>query len=116
MTATGSAELWRIADGFGLVPVPPNRTLAQLFAAWWSQPRRFGCTSASRSPAWVVIAPSPEVYCPTCALQRLRDEDRCCYCGRDVSRRRRSSLLFEQQSRGIRFVGVAHPRCEESQR
>jgi hypothetical protein len=109
---TGSPVLWEVADLAGVVPCPPDAVVARLLSEWWSRPRSFGCVSAKWSTPWLVIAPSPDIWCASCAEEQLARERRCIYCGRDV-RPRRANLLVHEMHESVRVVARAHLHCTE---
>jgi len=106
---TGSAGLWSLAEAFDLIPAPPNGEVAELLAGWWALPRVFGCASARTSPVWVVVAPSPSVWCGRCASEQYAAERRCAVCHRLLRLRRAVALHFEMRS--VLVMGRAHQHC-----
>lgn len=108
-TTTGSPALWTLAEAFDLIPAPPNGEVAELLAGWWALPRVFGCSTARTSPTWVVVAPSPAVWCRGCALEAYAIERRCAVCHRPVRLRRAVALHFEMRS--VLVLGRAHQHC-----
>ena len=117
---TPSRSLFTLGEALGVVPIPPDEALAGMLAAWWTLPRSFGCETASRSPEWVVVPPSPAIYCPACAVVALEAERRCAYCRARVARRSRSALAFEMSLAGapgqVKVAGWAHRSCAETAR
>jgi hypothetical protein len=109
---TGSPALWSVADLAGIVPMPPDSEVARLLNEWWGHPRSFGCASARWCSPWLVVAPSPDIWCPTCAEERLAGERRCVYCWDEV-RVRRSNLLVHEMHQSVRVLARAHLHCSE---
>ena len=83
VTATGSTELWALAERWPIVPSPPDPVLAELLASWWSTGRTFGCVAA-RANAWFVVPPDPSIWCPRVCGGWFAAERRCCYCREPV--------------------------------
>jgi hypothetical protein len=111
---TGSDALWSMAETLGVVPSPPDPVLAATLSAWWAEPRQFGCLSASSSPLWVLVMPSPLVLCARCAGEAYAVERRCAYCHRPVRLRRALTLAYEM--RGVHVMGRCHRHCAEQAR
>lgn len=115
---TGSPALWEMAEVLGVVPAPPDATLAGMLADWHRVPRRFGCATARadalNGAGWTVVAPDLRVWCARCAGERFADERRCVYCGKPVRRLSTALVLaFEMDDGGVRVLGRAHRTCAE---
>lgn len=104
------SAVWSVAEMFGIVPSPPNETLARSLAAWWGRPRNFACDHA-KDQVWVVIAPDPSICCAEHAAQRLDNEMRCMYCHDEVDPVVDSLLVYEMQQ-AVTVLGRAHTECE----
>jgi hypothetical protein len=103
MTASGSPALWDLAELAGIVPAPPDDTLAALLSSWWGLPRTFGCEGARQAARWTVVAPSPLILCPDCALTAFDTVRVCAY------------LIFEMNA-NVKVLGRAHRHCAERAR
>lgn len=112
MSTPGSDDLWAFAGAVDLVPSAPDEVLADTLAAWWSQPRTFGCVSARGGPWWHLVMPSPDIWCASCAGDRYTDERRCAYCHGPLRLSRADTLAFEMAG-FVKVLGRAHRHCGE---
>lgn len=95
-----------------MVPLPPDRIVAERLQDWWTRPRTFGCPHVTRTGRWWVVYPSPDVVCGECVLERFADERRCIYCGTNVDMTDDTNVFHESAGFLLTFAR-AHTACAE---
>jgi len=112
---TGSPDLWALGEVAGIIPHPPDVELAALLSGWWTLPRVFGCEAARTASVWTVVAPSPLILCPECAVLAFETVRACAYCRQPVRLSKAEGLFFEMDH-DVRVLGRAHRHCAERAR